>query len=711
MLLALGSIAGAYYACEILVPQDRFWLEVQMASSKPDVAQLFFDTGKGYNEQESSTEALSVSDQPRMYRFVLPAQKIFSLRFDVLSHEGRARIVSAAIVDSGGRVLRTFAREDFVPGAFIRVASSNESGVVFETVPISGRPLDPVVTIRNSSFVPQDIPVKRSRWFLLYALSLFVCGLGMAAMGMGVVRGMRQNPRYQNPDFHFCFAIIVAVSLTFAYALCFPLIVSYDGMEYTHLAHVLFSPNFDSEWNFYRTPLFPLALRATFFVGGEQPESALLVTTVFGFVGILLVGATVRRLATGTSAAIIVLILALYPVLVGYEHMLLSETGTLFFLALVLWLFTRVATSQNSQKWSSVFAISLALALGYYWRPTIIYLSPVVAVLYALTTLLAANSTKSNLAQLNLFRTGNLRMLSKALLIGVLPWFLASPWMRETARHHVKPSDLALPFGLYKQVVVPLTDPILHDYAKQYQAVIDRNSRNGSLPVDGVALGDSYELSRRIVSAFHQAGVIRLIERYPLRYVSAVIRSMAFYLGWPSPIRVDDESTNFTRATLGLWPPSHGLSSALGWDLSFKNLIPGTYSGGAWLGSTLNRTVPAYEWLVRMGSLAAIGLFCLGVIRKNPMLIAVSSIPLSFLFLHALTALPAARYAFPAYPLLLANLVLCFSAFRSRNTGSAATGEIPIVANMDHPVENAASPSVRTETRKGYCRTCLPPAW
>lgn len=672
MLLALGSIAGAYYACEILVRQERFWLEVQMASSKPDVAQLFFDTGKGYNEQDSSTAALSASDQPRTYRFGLPAQKILSLRFDVLSHEGRARIVSAAIVDSGGQVLRTFVRADFVPGTFIRIASSNESGVVFETVPISGHPLDPVVTIRNSSFVPQDIPAKRSRWFLLCVLSLFVCGLGLGAIGIGAVRGMRQNPKYRNPDFHFRFAIIVAVSLTFAYALCFPLIASYDGMEYTHLAYVLFSPNFDSEWNFYRTPLFPLALRATFFVGGEQPESALLVTTVFGFAGTLLLGATVRRMATGTSAAIIVLILAVYPVLVGYEHMLLSETGTLFFLALVLWLFTRFATSQNSQKWSSVFAICLALALGYYWRPTIIYLSPVVAVLYALTTLLAADSTKSNLAQLNLFRTGNLRMLSKTLLIGVLPWLLASPWMIETARHHVKPSDLALPFGLYKQVVVPLTDPILRDYAKQYQAVIDRNSRNGSLPVDGVALGDSYQLSLRIVSAFHEVGVVRLIERYPLRYASAVIRSMAFYLGWPSPIRVDDESTNFARAALGLWPPSDGLSSALGWDLTFKKLVPGTYSGGAWLGSTLNKTLPAYEWLVRMGSLAAIGLFCLGVIRKNPMLLAVSSIPLSFLFLHALTALPAARYAFPAYPLLLANLVLCFSAFRSRKTGSAA---------------------------------------
>ena len=646
-----------------------------MASSKPDVAQLFFNTGKGYNERDSNAAALSASDQPQMYRFRLPAQRVLSLRFDVLSHEGRARIVSARIVNSRGTTLRTFVAADFIPQAFIRIASSNESGVVFETVPISGQPLDPVVIIRNSSFVPPaPVSAKGSNWLLLYAFSFFICGLGLGALGVGAVRGMRQNPNYRNPDFHFRVGIVVAVSLTFAYALCFPLIVSYDGMEYTRLAYVLFSSDFDSQWNFYRTPLFPLALRATFFLGGEQPESALLVTTLFGLAGTLLVGASVRRIATGTSGAIVIIILTLYPVLIGYEHLLLSETGTFFFLALLLWSFTRFATSQNPRNWSYVLAICLTLALGYYWRPTIIYLSPVMAVLYVLTALLVVGSTRSYLSLLNLFRGGNLGMLFKALAIGIFPWLLATPWMMETAHHHVKPSDLALPFGLYKQVVVPLTDPVLRDYAKEYQAVVDRNSRNGALPVDGVALGDSYELSIRIASVFHKAGVTRLIERYPLRYVSAVARSIAFFLGWPSPIRVDDESTNFARAALTLWPPNDDLSSALGWNLAYKNLIPGRYSGGAWLGSTLSRSFSVYEWLVRLGSLAAIGLLCLGAIRKMPMLLVVSSIPLSFLFLHALTVLPAARYAFPAYPLLFANLVLCFSFFTSRKQAYCKPG-------------------------------------
>jgi hypothetical protein len=637
-----------------------------MASSKPDVAQLFFNTGKGYNEQESSVTALSASDRLQTYRFGLPAQRIFSLRFDVLSHEGRARIVSAAIVDNQGEVLRTFAAADFIPQGFIRISGGGESGAMFETVAIPGKTLDPVLLIRNSGFVPPDAPARRGGWFLLSAFSFFICGLSLAAVGVGAVRGVRQNSRYRNPEFHYRVAIIIAVSLTFAYALCFPLIVSYDGMEYTRLAYVLFSPDFASEWNFYRTPLFPLALRAAFFLGGEQPESALLVTTLFGLAGTLLIGAAVRRIATGTSGAMALLILTVYPVLIGYEHLLLSETGTFFFLALVLCLFTRFATSQNPRNWSHVVGICLAVGIGYYWRPTIIYLSPVLAVLYAITGLLAPYSASGRLDVLNLFRGEELVTFFKTLVIGILPWLLAAPWMMEMAHRNIKPSDLVLPFGLYKQVVVPLSDPVLRDYVKQYQAVIDRNSRNGVLPVDGVALGDSHELSVRIASAFNKAGVIRLIGRYPLRYTSAVIRSMAFFLGWPSAIRVDDENTNFARAALGLWPPSDSLSSSLGWDVANKKLTPGTYSGGAWLGSTLTRVLPVYEWLLRSGSLAAIGLLCLGVIRRLPKILAVSSIPLSFLFLHALTALPADRYAFPVYPLLLANLVLIVSLFAPR---------------------------------------------
>jgi len=280
-VLGLGSLVGAYFMADVLIRYEKYWLDVKMAGSRPDVAQLFFNTGKGYNERESNAIALHASDQPTTYRFGLPAQQILSLRFDVLSHEGRTTIVSAGIVDNRGKVLRTFDAADFVPQACIRIASSRQSGLVFETVPISAKPLDPILLIRNSSFIPANVSAKYSLWFLLSALSLFVGGLGSAVFGIWAARRIRKNHKYRDPEFHYRVAIMTVVSLTFIYALCLPLIVSPDGMEYARLAYVLFSPDFVSEWNFYRTPLFPLSLRVSFFLGGEQPESALLLTTLF----------------------------------------------------------------------------------------------------------------------------------------------------------------------------------------------------------------------------------------------------------------------------------------------------------------------------------------------------------------------------------------------------------------------------------------------
>ncbi len=132
-------------------------------------------------------------------------------------------------------------------------------------------------------------------------------------------------------------ASAVVVILTFVHLLFLPLVVSYDGMEYAHLATILFTPSFDAQWNFVRTPLFPFSLKCAFAFGGEQPQAALLVTTGFGLAGVLLLGAIVRKVAGETIAAIVLLVTAFYPILTGYEHMLLSETGIFFWLSLLIW--------------------------------------------------------------------------------------------------------------------------------------------------------------------------------------------------------------------------------------------------------------------------------------------------------------------------------------------------------------------------------------
>ncbi|HEX4167516.1 MAG TPA: hypothetical protein VHZ55_18780 [Bryobacteraceae bacterium] len=111
-----------------------------------------------------------------------------------------------------------------------------------------------------------------------------------------------------NPDLFFSIGIAVVLLITFVHTLALPLIVSYDGMEYAHLANVLSGPSVTSHWNFYRVPLFPLALNLAFWLGGEQPQSVLMITTLFGTAGVVLLGLIVRRVAGAASGTITLIV-------------------------------------------------------------------------------------------------------------------------------------------------------------------------------------------------------------------------------------------------------------------------------------------------------------------------------------------------------------------------------------------------------------------
>lgn len=123
----------------------------------------------------------------------------------------------------------------------------------------------------------------------------------------------------------------LAVLLTLVHVLCLSYIASYDGMEYVHLANLIGTPSFTQSWNYLRTPLFPASLKAAFLLGGEQPMAAMLVTAGFGLAGVLLIGSVVSRIAGYAAGGVTLILLTIYPTLVTYEHMLLSETGIFFF--------------------------------------------------------------------------------------------------------------------------------------------------------------------------------------------------------------------------------------------------------------------------------------------------------------------------------------------------------------------------------------------
>ena len=78
-------------------------LEFDLTSSKSTTAQLFWDTGKGWNETESSRQNYETHSGVQILRFPLPNEPIRALRFDPRDDAGALEIRGIRVVDGGQR--------------------------------------------------------------------------------------------------------------------------------------------------------------------------------------------------------------------------------------------------------------------------------------------------------------------------------------------------------------------------------------------------------------------------------------------------------------------------------------------------------------------------------------------------------------------------------------------------------------------------------
>jgi len=654
----LGGIIGIY-STGIFAGPHRYELQVVLASSVADTAQVFYNLGKGYNEEDSSVISLIPTSVPRTYRFKLPNRTIYSLRFDVLSREGRVSIRSGAIVNEHGTPLRSFAADDFTPQQHLRIVERTPSALTLETTPPpAGQVLDPVSFIRLEPVFRPEPPVK-----LPLRTAAFYSGVGTAALlcVLATLRRRKDYARLSDPDAYFHAAMSVTILFTFVHVAALPLVVSYDGMEYAHLANVLLSQPLVPNWDFLRTPLLPLVLKAMFEIAGEQQHAALLVTAMFGLGGVLLMGSAVRQIVGSIGGAAALILMACYPILIGYQHMLLSETGTFFFLALLLRCLVSFNQSANRQSLMFPLVIATTLVFGYYWRPTILYLSPFVAIVYVLVILAPSpGSPRPYTEMLHSFRQRIPQCAAGTLLIGIGPWLGAYPWLAVAPQ---KGPDVALPIGAFKQALIPPGDPSLGSLNARYEIAVQNCSPNGRLSFAGLrAVGPNSDLMQSVVGVVRRIGMGHLILKYPFRYVAGVVRTAIFFLGlrgYPE----EDENSFFSHAVFRDWPPGQTLEEAVGWNKSIDQFAPEGYSGGGGLGRVLDALFPVYSWGILAASSLSFGWLICSVWKANAVGITMAGVPLAFLLLHALVLLTAVRYVVPIQPLFLANLVtvVCLS--------------------------------------------------
>src|SRR5260221_5150245 len=76
-------------------------ITVKMSATASGVLQIFYDSGKGFSEAQSTVTAVQVSDQPHEYRLFLPPGEYRSFRIDPGNVPGRYVIQKVTILNAG----------------------------------------------------------------------------------------------------------------------------------------------------------------------------------------------------------------------------------------------------------------------------------------------------------------------------------------------------------------------------------------------------------------------------------------------------------------------------------------------------------------------------------------------------------------------------------------------------------------------------------
>lgn len=125
-------LVTSFWFAIVLLPFINVWsgaLTLHVGVTLPGTIQVFYDTGKGYNEDESLTRPITRTDGVSVaYFFPLPNARIRSIRIDPFSAAGTAKIDNIQIVNRRGAPYRLPADGEIRPGNEIASLEKNTRG-------------------------------------------------------------------------------------------------------------------------------------------------------------------------------------------------------------------------------------------------------------------------------------------------------------------------------------------------------------------------------------------------------------------------------------------------------------------------------------------------------------------------------------------------------------------------------------------------------
>jgi len=455
-------------------------------------------------------------------------------------------------------------------------------------------------------------------------------------------------------------AVIFAATFYILHVVSLPLRITYDGLGYVDAADVLFSARFPHDWLPIRTPLLPLCLKVSWWLLGRQPIATILVMSTAGLAATLLLGAIMRRVVGDLAGAVALVLVSTSPVLVGYEHSVLTEAGTFFFIALVLYLTLR-DLDDDSGSWYYAALLSVTLGTAYYWRQNILVLGPLAAFIHWRASCRRAKQIHGR---------KQIAAVLQSVVVIVLPPVLTSFW--SPYLHQSGLRDVMLRQGMIKQALLPPEHPYVGQYRDLYfqaiqQSIYQGNYYSGTKWEYLIPLYEKIYVRPmdRSVPAFF----FGLIMHYPARYLSGLGRSMIHVAG------VNGAESDNRGARAEVLSPGSKISSGPEPLRARINEEFQQRPAPSALMPLLRLISPFYDyWVIVAHFVTLIGLL-LAVAWRDMRLLTLCAIPVVYELGFVLLLASIDRFAVPVYPLVMCNgfvvPLLVYRHMLSRRTAAA----------------------------------------
>jgi len=440
-----------------------------------------------------------------------------------------------------------------------------------------------------------------------------------------------------------------------AHVVCLPIEITYDGLGYIDGADVLGSSRFPTDWYRNRVPLFPLSLKIAFWILGRTATTAIVVSSGYALAGILLLGATVKRLAGRLAGAAAMAMVSVSPTLITYGHCVLTETGSFFFISLTLYLLLWTPERLGLRT----AALALALGAGYYIRQNLLTLTPVIAVLHGLTGWPRWTVSLREFWQSRRISAGKPAFFAAlhVLAVAVIPFALARPW---TPYEFTSASfrDTTLRQGMLHQALLPPDDSFALPFREDYNNAIRLSIYKGNF-LSGMRYNFLTDMADKIWSRDAPKPIpqffLDLVVHNPGRYLSGVGRTLIFFAGAEAA-----ESDNRIFRDLVLSESVRGSKISPGPEPLRTNIQRDFTQQAKPLApiQLVRVLIPLYDPLqIAAGMVTVLGLAA-ALWLCDLRLLAFCLIPCAYALGYALFLASYDRYIVPVYPVLLANAIL-----------------------------------------------------